>query len=290
MHFPITDSHLHLWDNKNLNYPWLESVPSLNQSFLLTELMDATKTLHIESFVFVQSDCDAAQSLAEANWVLDLAKRDARIHGIVAHASLELGDEVRTHLAALKENKLVKGIRRLLQAEADDFCLQQKFIDGVRLLAEFNFSFDLCVKPHQLPAVIRLVEQCPDVRFVLNHLGKPDVAGKQLQPWQDNISKLATFPNVWCKISGLTTEAHHQTWRSDDLKPYINHVIKEFSFDRVMFGSDWPVVNLAGSYAHWAHTLYDLLSHQFTEPELKKLFHENVWRCYQLEASLVGSE
>lgn len=282
MHFPITDSHLHLWDNNNLNYPWLEKMPTLNQSFLLTDLMDATKSLHIESFVFVQAECEPQQSLAEVNWVFELAKRDARIHGIVAHAPLELGADVKPHLTALKENKLVKGVRRLLQAETDDFCLEKKFVTGVQLLSDYNFSFDLCVKPHQLPAAIRLVEQCQDVRFVLNHLGKPNIAKKQLQPWQDNISQLASFKNVWCKISGLTTEAHHQTWCSDDLRPYINHAIKEFTFDRVMFGSDWPVVNLAGSYTHWAHTLYDLLSHQFAEPELKKLFHENVWRFYQL--------
>jgi L-fuconolactonase len=287
MRFPITDSHLHLWDNQNLNYPWLEKVPTLNQAFLLTELMDATKSLHIESFVFVQSDCDVTQSLAEATWVSELAKRDARIHGIVAHAPLEIGLEVKSHLAALKENKLVKGIRRLLQSEPDDFFAQAKLLQGIQLLPEFNFSFDLCVKPNQLPVAIRLVEQCPEVRFVLNHLGRPNVAEKQLQPWQDNISKLAAFPNVWCKISGLTTEAQQHAWRSDDLKPYIQHAIKEFSFERVMFGSDWPMVHIAASYTHWAHTLYDLLSHEFSEPELKKLFHENVWRFYQLAPGLI---
>ncbi len=284
MHFPITDSHLHLWDNKNFNYSWLQNLPLLNQSFLLTDLLDATKSLHIESFVFVQSDCAPTESLAEANWVTELAKRDARIHGIVAYAALELGARVKPHLSALKENKLVKGVRRTLQFEADNFCVQKNFIEGVALLAEFDFSFDLSLKPQQLPMAIDLVQQCPNVRFVLNHLGRPNVAAKQLQPWQDHISQLANFPNVWCKISGLTTEAHHQTWRSEDLKPYIHHVIKEFSFDRVMFGSNWPVVNLAGSYTHWAHTLYDLLIHHYSEPELKKLFHENVWRFYQLQS------
>ncbi|EKD54299.1 MAG: hypothetical protein ACD_60C00099G0007 [uncultured bacterium] len=286
MHFPITDSHVHLWDKQELNYSWLQSLPELNQSFLLSELMDATHSLHIESFVFVQAECDVNQSLAEVAWVTRLAKRDARIHGIVAQAPLEQGELIKTQLAELKKNKLVKGIRRVLQSEADDFCLQQNFIQGVKLLSEFNFSFDVCVKAHQLPAVIRLVEQCPKVNFILDHLGKPNVAEKKMSPWQENITRLAAFSNVWCKISGLITEAHHQTWRSEDLRPYILHAIKEFTFDRVMFGSDWPVVNLAGSYAHWVHTLYDLLS-DASEQELRKLFHQNAWRCYALDTEIV---
>ena len=138
-----------------------------------------------------------------------------------------------------------------------------------------------------MPAVIRLVEQCPDVRFVLNHLGKPDVAGKQLQPWQDNISKLATFPNVWCKLSRLIRE-DRPVWSSEDLKPYIFHAIEEFSYDRVMFGSDWPVVNLAASYAHWTHILYDLLIHHDASPEeLEKIFHSNARRCYEMQTEVV---
>ena len=286
MHFPLTDSHLHLWDKQHLQYPWLEKTPLLNQSFLLSDLMEATHSLHIESFVFVQAGCSPAQSLEEVNWVTHLAKRDARIHGIVAHAPLEQGIDVKPYLATLHQNKLVKGVRRLLQAEADDFCLQQNFIDGVRSLVEFNFNFDICVKAHQLPAVIRLVEQCPEIKFILDHLGKPNIAEKQFDSWQENITRLAALPNVWCKISGLITEAHHQTWCSDDLKPYILHAINQFGFDRVMFGSDWPVVNLAGSYTHWVHTLYDLL-HTYPESELKKFFHQNTWRCYRLESEIV---
>lgn len=281
MHIPITDSHLHLWDNRNLNYPWLDGVPLLNKPWLLSELMEATHSLHVESFVFVQAECDPAQSLAEVNWVAELAKRDARIHGIVAQAPLEKGAGVREHLLGLQKNILVKGVRRLLQSEADDFCLQKEFIEGVQMLAEFNFNFDVCVKAHQLPAIIALAEQSPQVRFILNHSGKPDIAGKQFQPWQENLKKLAALNNVWCKMSGLITEAHHQTWRSDDLKPYIFHAIDVFGFDRVMFGSDWPVVNLAASYTHWVHTLYSLL-HHFAEDDLKKIFHENTQRCYNL--------
>lgn len=288
MHFPITDSHLHLWDNKTLDYPRLERMPMLNRTYLLSDLMDATKSLHIESFLFVQSECDPGQSIAEVNWVNDLAKRDSRIQGIVAYAPLELGNEVRSHLEVLKSLPHVKGVRRMLLNEQDDFCLQPTFIEGIQMLAEFNFSFDICVNPQQLPAAIKLVEQCPQIKFVLDHLGKPNIVNEQLSIWQTCISELAAFPNVWCKISGLVTEAHHQAWRSEDLKPYLFHAIEEFTYDRVMFGSDWPMINLASSYAHWVHTLYDLLiHHQAAEEDLKKLFHKNAQHFYELHSATV---
>jgi L-fuconolactonase len=282
MHFSITDSHLHLWDNRNLNYPWLNQVPSLNQPFLLTELLEATKSLHVESFVFVQAGCDPAQALAEAIWVSDLARKDSRIHGIVAYAALETGNNVRAHLAALKNLTLVKGVRRNLQSDDVDFCLQPSFIEGVQALAEFDFSFDLSVYAHQLPIVSQLVQRCPQIKFVLDHMGKPNIAAKELKSWQDDIRTLAAFPNVWCKISGLVSEAQHHIWRSEDLKPYVYHAVNEFGFDRVMFGSDWPTINLASSYSHWAHTLHDLLSHASSD-DLQKLFYDNAWRFYELE-------
>ncbi len=287
MHFPITDSHLHLWDNRQLNYPWLASMPMLDRSFLLSDLMDATKSLHLESYIFVQSGCEEAQSLDEVNWVTHLAKRDARINGIIAYAPLELGQDVRPYLETLKTNKLVKGVRRSLVKEKNDFCLQEKFQEGIQLLSEFNFSFEMGINASQLPSVIRMVEQCPQVKFILEHLGNPNMAVKEFESWKNQISELAVFPNVWCKISRLITQ-ETLNWSSDDLKPYIFHAIKEFSYDRVMFGSDWPNVNLGSSYAHWVHTLYNLLIHHgANEEDLKKVFQQNARRYYELKTETI---
>ena len=186
MNFPIIDSHLHLWDTRNVSYPWLEEYPLLNKPYLLSELMDATKALHLESFVFVQACNDISQAIVEVNWASALAKRDARLRGIIAYAPLEQGEEIYSHLTALKIYPLVRGVRRSLQDEASDFCLQEKFIAAVKLLPEFNFNLDISVRPHQLPAVTELVAQCPQVNFILDHLGRPLVAAKELQPWQDN--------------------------------------------------------------------------------------------------------
>lgn len=287
MHFPISDSHLHLWDDSHLNYPWLTSFPMLNRSYLLSDFMEATKSLHVESCVFIQSGCEEAQSLAEVNWITELARRDARIRGIIAYASVEMGKEIRPYLEILKNNKLVKGVRRSLLAEENDFCLQEKFLEGVRLLAEFDFSFEICINASQLPSAIQMVEHCPQVKFILEHLGNPNMSIKTLDQWQTNITELAAFPNVWCKISRVITE-DTQNWSSEDLKPYIYHAIKEFSYDRVMFGSDWPVVNIASSYAHWVHILHDLLTHHgASAQELKNIFQENAQRYYALQAEVI---
>lgn len=283
---PLTDSHLQLWDKQNLTYTWLEKLPMLDQSFLLSELMEATKSLHVESVVFVQAGCQPEQALAEVEWISHLAKRDARIQGIVAYAPLEQGIGVNEHLSALKAHKLVKGVRRALQTEADDFCLQDHFLQGVKLLADLNWSLDVCVHAHQLRSVIRLVEQYPQIKFIINHLGSPNMASHQLSPWQENMATLAAFPNVWCKLSGLVSVAHHPIWCSEDLKPYVLHAVQHFGVDRLMFGSDWPLVNLAGSYAHWVHTLEALLS-TLSPGDLQKIFCQNARQCYQLEAAII---
>lgn len=281
-HFPIIDSHLHFLHPVLLDYPWLDSMPMLNQIYSLPEWQQASSTLSIQGLIFVQAECHPSQALAEVAWVTDLAKQEARIHGIVAHAPLELGKKVDMHLHALRQNPLVKGVRRILQFEKDPaFCLQANFIQAVQMLAEFNLSFDICISENQLPYVIRLIEQCPDTQFILDHIGKPNIAEQQLQPWKDQLQSLSTFENVCCKLSGLITEADHLQWKIEDLKPYLLHTLDVFGFDRVMFGSDWPVVNLAGNYERWTNTLFNLLQH-VSFAELQKLFFLNAQKYYQL--------
>ena len=289
---PLVDSHIHLWEvskYSGIKYPWLDSHPELNKSFLLKELRDATQSFPVKSFVFVQADCEPSQSLAEVEWVTKLAEKNPRICGIVAHAPLENGADVRQHLIILKKNPLVKGVRRLLQNENTEFFSNPKFIEGVKMLAEFDFSFDICIKASQLPAAIELVKLCPGVKFVLDHLGKPDVAGKQFTSWQENITKLALLPGgVHCKISGLITEANHKTWHVDDLRPYVLHAIQAFGIDRVIFGSDWPVVNLAGTYIKWINALDNMVS-SFSEKDLRKLLYQNCENFYRLPSPVPTS-
>ena len=171
----VVDSHIHFWDPDHLQYEWLANVPPINRPYLPGDLLAAAKDVDLQKIVFVQADCASTQGIAEAEWVTSLAKDEPRIQGIVAFAPLEEGEAVRQHLQALSHIPLVKGVRRMIQSEGPGFCLQPDFVRGVQMLPDFGYSFDLCIVHHQLGDAIRLVAQCPDVSFVLDHFGKPAV-------------------------------------------------------------------------------------------------------------------
>lgn len=280
--FPIVDTHVHLWHPKQLRYPWLKDVPALNRPYLLNDYSAAHENLEIESIVFVQCDTHPDDALKETAWVTSLAAVEPRIQGIIAWAPLEEGRQVAPFVEKLAEDTLVKGIRRLIQGESVDFCIQPNFVNGMKTLARYGLSFDLCIFHPQLANTIRLVEQCPNIQFILDHIGKPDIKNQLFEPWKQEIKTLAEFPNVYCKISGLVTEADHENWASADLKPYIEHVINCFGFDRVIYGSDWPVSTLASEYPRWVQTLQEAVS-GCTPEELKKLFHDNAIKFYRLQ-------
>lgn len=257
MDIGIVDAHVHLWDTAKLSYPWLAGVPAINRPFLPADYREATAGLNVEKAVFLQCDPAPGQALDEAAWVASLAGEEPRLKGIVAGASLERGDGARGELEALARIPLVRGVRRLIQSEPDPgFCLRPGFVTGVRALAEYGFSFDVCVKGDgQLESAVELVRRCPGVRFVLDHIGKPFIKEGRTEPWKSRIRALAELPNAWCKVSGVATEADHGKWKAADLEPYLDHVIGCFGFGRVMFGGDWPVCTLATPYRRWVETL-----------------------------------
>lgn len=254
--FPLVDTHVHLWDPARLRYSWLESAPALNRRHGTDDYLAACGTVAVAKVVFVQCECDPAQSEAEADWVTELAASESRIRGIVAQAALEQGDAIEPALARLAAKPLVKGVRRLLQEEPDDaFCLRPGFLRGVRCLARHGLSFDICIYHRQLANVVRLVRECPEVRFVLDHLGKPAVRDRRLEPWRAELRELSRLGNVWCKLSGLATEADWEAWTEADVRPYLDHALECFGAERVMFGSDWPVSRQATTYARWVETV-----------------------------------
>ena len=277
----MIDTHVHLWDLDRAPYVWLDKLPVLQKTHGLAEFEAATSEARVV-FVECTGSFDDGASQREVAWVSGLAERDTRIQGIVAHASLERGYKDRKHLTWLAQQPLVKGVRRLLQGEADpNFCLQPAFLDGVRSLAEYSFTFDICVFHHQLPSVIQLVEACPDVRFVLDHLGKPPVREGKMEPWKTHITELAAYPNVACKISGLLTEADLDAWTPADVRPYIDHALKAFGFGRVLYGSDWPVLRLAADYAAWLRLVREAVQ-GFPREDQEKLFRLNAERVYRV--------
>lgn len=280
----LVDSHVHLWDVDRLPYVWLEDHPSLNRTHDLDAFDRATGAVPVDTFVFVEctESFDDPTSRREVEWVRALAEEDPRIAGIVAHASLEKGDQVQKHLDWLADRPLVTGVRRLLQDEPVAFFGQSDFIDGVRALADYDFSFDLTVRAPQLPQAVELVDACPNVRFVLDHLGKPRIREGAFDPWAQHLAALAERPNVVCKISGVLTEAHPEAWTIASVRPYIDEALAQFGADRVLFGGDWPVLRLAADYPTWVDVLGTVLEGA-SATEKAALFRANAERVYGLE-------
>jgi len=280
--FPLVDTHLHLWDTGRLRYPWLDDIAALNRPFLLEDYQRACGPVAVERMIFLQCECAPAQYAEEAAWVASLAKEDPRIEGIVPWAPLEKGRAAREEVEALGDNPLVKGIRRIIQFEPDpEFCLRPDFVEGVRMLPELGLHFEITIAEAHLENTVTFVRRCPEVRFMLDHCAKPRIAEGVLDPWREYIAQLAEMSNVWCKLSGLTTEADHQTWTREDLKPYVDHVMACFGPDRIVFGGDWPVATLATDYPRWVETVEWSLA-ECTRDELRKIFHDNAVAFYRL--------
>ena len=260
-----------------MDYPWLADDPVLHRQFLPDNL-DVT-TPPLKGIVFVQADCLDTQAAAEVAWVRDLAHRGAPIVGIVAHAALERGADCAEELAVRAADDLVVGIRRLLQDMPAGFALRPEFVAGVRLLAAHGLVLDLCVRHHQLPEVADLVQRCPEVTFVLDHLGKPDVAGRQHEPWASNIARLAASGNVSCKLSGLGSEADADTRDANSIRPYLQHAVDVFGPGRCMFGSDWPVVTMSMDYRRWLDLVVDACS-DLTAVEKRQIMSRTTHAVY----------
>jgi len=281
MTLKLIDSHVHFWDTNTFRLSWLDELPTLQRPFLPDDLREEVGDITLEKLVFIQAEVAPDEALREVEWVTSLAQSAPEIAAIAAFAPLERGDAVAGYLEQLQEHTLVTGVRRLIKSEALGFATQPSFIAGVQQLAAFDLSFDICIDHTYLADVLQLVAQCPDVRFVLDHIGGPDFTGRTMQPWQDHITELAQHDNVWCKLSGIPTDSDDARWIDDHIKPFIAHVIDVFGVERVMFGSDWPVMRLASSYPRWVTVLQSLTSH-FNEAERHQLFYQNAAAFYKL--------
>ncbi len=286
--FPIVDSHVHLLNPGRLGYAWTKGAPSLNRLVLPDDLTVAAAPVRIEAFVFVEVDVDYPQHLDVVRWVAEVAQTDARLKGAVAALPLEKGTAVAGEVEELAKNPLVRGVRRLIQNQPDpDFCIRPDFIAGLKLLAPHHLVFDICILHHHLPNVIKMVEACPELSFVLDHIGKPAIKAGLLDPWRQHLKQLAGFPNVVCKISGVATEADHKNWTREQLRPYIAHAIECFGFDRSLYGGDWHVLELAGTYPDWVD-IVDWVTASASRDERRKLFRDNAIRVYRLDEAGPG--
>jgi L-fuconolactonase len=281
---PIVDAHVHLWDPQRFRMPWLDGNALLDRAYGPDDFATHTRGIPVEGFVYLEVDVAPHYALLEARWAVELAGRPGtRLRGVVAHAPLEYGEQARTYLDELVAlGPAVKGVRRLIQGEPDpNFAAQPRFVRGVQLLGDYGLPFDACVYHFQLPALLELVRQCPGQTIVIDHLAKPAIRDRLLDPWRAQMRELANFPNVVCKVSGAVTEARPD-WTLEDLRPYVQHVLEAFGEERVLFGGDWPVVLMASSYARWVEAL-DELTHELSQAARDKLWSENARRVYRLD-------
>jgi len=273
------DAHQHLLDFGKFPYSWCSGISVLSRSFLLDEYLAAASGMGVEKTIFVECDVDEPHALAEAQHIQNLADQNPLIAGIVAAARPERADFPAQLDALLKLLKL-RGIRRVLHVVPDGISQSALFAENVRRLAAHKLTFDVCVLSRQLPLAIALAKQCPEVQFVLDHCGVPDVKGKVFDPWRACLREISALPNVACKISGIVVQAGER-WTVDDLRPWVEHVVANFGWERVVWGGDWPVCTLGGSLKLWVQET-DKLIDGATNEQRKNLFCKNAERIYRI--------
>ncbi|HET6426748.1 MAG TPA: amidohydrolase family protein [Planctomycetaceae bacterium] len=269
------DAHQHFWRYDPVQYPWVPPQSALARDWLPRDLVALQQPLGLDGSIAVQ----ARQSLAESDWLLGLADADDRIQGVVGWVDLQ-SEAVEADLARLARHPKFVGVRHVVQDEPDDrFLLRPEFLRGVKALKHFRLTYDILIYPKQLPAAIEFVQYFPEQPFVLDHIAKPLIRAGLLSPWDQQIRDLARFPNVMCKLSGMVTEADHQHWKPDDFRRYLDVVVDAFGPQRLMWGSDWPVCLLAGSYEQVWRLVDDYIAGWSVE-DRQALFGGNCARFY----------
>ncbi len=279
-HGPAVDAHVHFWDPAELRCPWLVDVPALDRPFGPADYGAASGWGEDDRLVFIEANCRRSDNVREAARIARLASAEPRIAGIVAFADLADPATLPASLDALQRIDGVCGIRHNIQGEPPGFCVSHEFVDGVREAGRRGLTFDLCATHDQLAEVVTLARRCPHTRIVLDHCGKPAIAAGSMEPWRTRIATLATLANVWCKLSGLLTEAGAD-FSDTDLVPYAEHVVACFGEGRVMYGSDWPVLTLAGTLADW-HGFTRRFTADWSAAARRQLHHDNAAGFYGL--------
>lgn len=278
----IIDTHLHIIDQSALNYPWLADAGPLNRNASYEEYAREAKRLGIGAVLHMEVDVAESDIEAETDYVTELASREGSLLiGAIAACRPESPD-FPTYLERIRAKAIVKGFRRVLHVMPDELSESQVFRDNIRRLAGTGLTFDICARPHQLPIAAKFVDLAPDVQFVLDHCGVPDIKGEAYAPWQANIAELARRPNVVGKLSGIVAYTDTSTWTLDAIRPYADHTIASFGFDRMVWGSDWPVCTLAGTLSTWVGATHALLEGASGE-EKAKLLSGNAKRLWNLK-------
>lgn len=252
------DAHHHLWRYSAQEYGWLdESMKTLQRDFLAQDLMQELAAAGVDGTVAVQ----ARQTLEETRWLLKLADECPAIRGVVGWAPIA-GEDFPEVMGEFEDQPKLKGLRHVIQGEKDEnYILRADFNAGIEAMQGSGLVYDILIHERQLPQTIDFVDEYPDQVFVLDHVAKPLIGKGILEPWAENLRELGQRPNVWCKVSGIVTEADWSTWTPETLRPYLDVVVEAFGVDRLMAGSDWPVCLVACEYGRW----FEVLREYFAE-------------------------
>jgi L-fuconolactonase len=294
--FPIVDTHQHLWDLEAFRLPWIEKGSALDRNYLMADYRKATARLgtftlggkkvpaRLTRAIYMEVDVAPDEQLAEAEHVIELCKRGGTPTVAAVVSGRPVSAQFGRYLDRFKGSPYIKGVRQVLHVPSTPkgYCLQKEFIRGVRLLGARGLSFDLCMRPEELVDAARLIDACPDTRFILDHCGNANVQAKDRSRWQKGIAEVAKRKNVVCKVSGIVVTAKPGKWEAGDLAPIVRHTREVFGPDRVMFGGDWPVCTKTATFARWVAALRDIVADR-PEDEQRKLFHDNAVRFYGIE-------
>lgn len=273
----IIDSHQHFWNYDPVTFDWInDSMKVLRKDFLPEDLQPVLEANGVAGCVAVQ----AGQSEEETRFLLELSRQNDFIKGVVGWVDL-LSDTVEDRLAYFASNPDFKGVRHIVQSEAADFLLRDDFQRGISKLNDHNLTYDILIFPEQLRAAITMVAKFPGQTFILDHLGKPFIKDGRISSWKADLTELASHENVYCKVSGMVTEADWDQWEYNDFVPYLDTVFEAFGTQRIMFGSDWPVCKVAGSYTQVLEILKTYTA-ALPREDQRKIFGENAARAYNL--------
>ncbi len=296
---PIVDTHQHLWDLSRFELAWLEGLPVLNKSHVMSDYLEVTKNANVTKTVYMEVDVVPNHRIMEADYVFELCVQDDNpMQGAVISANP--GDpNFRPHLKPYLRNPYFKGVRQVLHGPEmpKGACLDETFIQNVQWLGQQGRSFDICIRPAELDDGVQLARQCPDTQFILDHCGNASptiVNGADPGPqtpdnldwhtaeqWKADIAAYADLPNVVCKISGIVARAP-EGWTAETLAPTINYCLDTFGPDRVIFGGDWPVCTLVATFEEWSSALREVIKDR-SEEDQRKLLHDNSVGLYGLE-------
>ncbi len=273
----MIDTHVHFWIYDKIKDAWItDDMKLLQKNFLPEHLRTEFKENEVDGVIAVQAD----QSEDETTFLFELAKKNSEIKGIVGWIDLQ-NENIENKLLFYSQSRVIKGFRHIVQAEPTGFLKGDKFLNGIKLLKSFDFTFDILIFENQLSEAVEFVNKFPEQKFIIDHCAKPDIKNRSIIEWEKRMREISQNKNVYCKLSGLTTEAHWMKWKEKDFYPYFDCVFEYFGTDRLLFGSDWPVVLISGTYSKWKNVLENYMN-GFSIKEKENVFGGNAIEFYKI--------